>query len=1258
MSTAPPRHGDHGTRGVWIVIGTIAVVILAAWLLMRSPPNQENDPVRERRPPGGDQSQLKFSADDCQRLTELKNRALAHLERNAYESAIEILEPLAKQLPDEPAAIRNLVIARLMALDKGEDVPGLDEQLTRAREVEPDSPVPHRLAARAAIGRRLLATGQGNSAAAAKWETVALRELDAAIAKSPDDPSLWLEIAEIADNPADANVKSRKAEALKQAYAKAPGNLAVTTRRLVNQVEEHDPDVIETIAAARELFQPLAESVQQRARNLVTVKDLLDQAQGAAEKQDWNQATARIRTLHNVILPEDWCRSDNHRVHNRHVLEFVVQNFRSVDCPDPSTLASADRPALQFVRRAGDDALPAIDGSAVRELRIADFDLNGLADVLVLNANRLDVYGRDDLTKPWARLAGVDLPGGARGLLIGDLDREGVPTEKGMAARQRDKKPKADAGACQSADLDVVIFGSQGVLVFRNEMNQEGGLRQLVAVEQEPAFQSLVGVLAGLLVDFDHDGDLDLVLSTETGLSLWLNRGDARFYDVTARSQLPPGTLQATAFVAVDWDHDLDLDVLAVGLGSVPAGYLENLRHGQFRWREFEGELAALSPSATLSLLDDARGSWDVIAGGTSGLRRVGTRTSFEGSISGADLTEISKTVPIGTVTADWDNDSFTDLVAWNSNGCTLYRGLGQGKFQDESALFDAPPNQVTACAIGDLDGDGDLDLVVAERETVTIFDNDGGNKNGWVDVRIRGEEDGANGSVNQLGIGSLIELRAGPFYRKQVVTDQVTHFGLGKRDRADVLRVIWSNGVPQVILDPAVNQTICEQHLVIVSCPLLYAWNGLEFEFFTDLLWNAPLGLQLAEGVIAQPRAWEYLKIDGDRFQPRDGKYVLQVTGELWEADYFDHVELIAVDHPADVEIFSNEKVGPAEIAEFKVHTVRQPRTPVAARNARGEDVLEIVAKRDGAYLKGHTFNYCKGLTDDHFLELDLGDLKEGDLKDARQVSLFLTGWIYPSDTSIRVAASQNPNFPASKPPALWVPDAAGEWREVRPFMGFPGGKTKTIAVDLSGVFLTDDYRVRIVTNWEFYWDHAFFSVDEQPAPLQMTTLPVAAADLHYRGFSAVVPNPGWGPETYDYSRVNTEPNWPPMQGFFTRYGDVTELLKRQDDLQVILASGDEMTVTFDVPPVPLPQGWKRDFLLHNVGWDKDAVLNTVYGQTVEPLPFHGMSGYPYGPDEKFPETPAHQEYLRRYQTRTQPAPRFWRQVRDHAIDRTPSKK
>src|SRR5262249_29522038 len=278
---------------------------------------------------------------------------------------------------------------------------------------------------------------------------------------------------------------------------------------------------------------------------------------------------------------------------------------------------------------------------------------------------------------------------------------------------------------------------------------------------------------------------------------------------------------------------------------------------------------------------------------------------------------------------------------------------------------------------------------------------------------------------------------------------------------------------------------------------------------------------------------------------KPKDGKYLVQMTEELWEATYLDRMELIAIDHPADVNVFSNEKVGPPELAEFRIHTVRESKVPVAARDKHGRDVLDQVRSEDGVFMKGFDGEPRHGLVDEHYLELDLGVLDR-----PRQVKLFLTGWLCPASTSLNVGLSQDASLPAPRPPAIEVPDERGTWRLVPPFMGFPGGRTKTIVVDISGIFLTDDYRLRIVTNMEFCWDAVFFTVDEESAPFELTRLPVSSADLHCRGYSAIVARPGFGPDGYDYNRVTTAPKWAPMAGRFTRFGDVTELLLEEDDL------------------------------------------------------------------------------------------------------------
>jgi hypothetical protein len=144
-------------------------------------------------------------------------------------------------------------------------------------------------------------------------------------------------------------------------------------------------------------------------------------------------------------------------------------------------------------------------------------------------------------------------------------------------------------------------------------------------------------------------------------------------------------------------------------------------------------------------------------------------------------------------------------------------------------------------------------------------------------------------------------------------------------------------------------------------------------------------------------------------------------------------------------------------------------------------------------------------------------------------------------------------------------------------------------------------------------------------------------AADLHYRGFSKPFRKGGrYGPHWFDYSTVTTGPHWRDLVGNYTRFGDVLPLLLKPDDMYVIKNAGDETTIDFDATSLPeVPEGWKRDFLVHSVGWVKDGDLNTAHGQTVEPLPFHGMTRYPYGPDESYPTDPEHRSYLEKYNTR-----------------------
>jgi hypothetical protein len=87
---------------------------------------------------------------------------------------------------------------------------------------------------------------------------------------------------------------------------------------------------------------------------------------------------------------------------------------------------------------------------------------------------------------------------------------------------------------------------------------------------------------------------------------------------------------------------------------------------------------------------------------------------------------------------------------------------------------------------------------------------------------------------------------------------------------------------------------------------------------------------------------------------------------------------------------------------------------------------------------------------------------------------------------------------------------------------------------------------------------------------------------------------------------------------------------------MYVIMAPGDETTIQFDASSASaLPRGWKRDFLLYTDGWIKDSDLNTAFGTTVEPLPYHAVRSYPYAKGDAYPTDSAHQRYQRDYNTR-----------------------
>jgi ASPIC and UnbV. len=475
------------------------------------------------------------------------------------------------------------------------------------------------------------------------------------------------------------------------------------------------------------------------------------------------------------------------------------------------------------------------------------------------------------------------------------------------------------------------------------------------------------------------------------------------------------------------------------------------------------------------------------------------------------------------------------------------------------------------------------------------------------------------------------------------VVTDPSVHFGLGNRSKADVIRITWTNGVPQNIFSPGTDQALIEAQTLKGSCPFLFTWDGNEFVFVKDVMWRSALGMPL--GIMGGNTAYafpdasdDYLKIPGDLLKPKNGLYSIQLTSELWETMFFDKVQLVSVDHPDSVDVFVPEQFSPPPFPGNMQYQVKEKHIPVSAKDSQGNDVLSFIAEKDDKYLSDFKPDKFQGVTEMHDLILDPGEVGKN-----KNLLLFLNGWIFPTDASINVAISQSEKLKVIRP-FVQVVNEKGEWETVIENLGFPMGKDKTVIADLSGKFLSGDHRIRIRTNMEIYWDYIFFSDNISNAPVISTILNPVSANLHYRGFSHSYRKGGrYGPHWFDYSNVDKSRKWRDLSGNYTRYGDVLPLLTESDNKYVISNAGDETSIEFDSKVLPeLKKGWKRDFLIHSVGWVKDGDINTALGSTVLPLPFHGMKSYPPDVNDIYPSDAEHQRYLKEYNTRVVTADDF----------------
>ncbi|MEE8523533.1 MAG: FG-GAP-like repeat-containing protein [Thermoanaerobaculia bacterium] len=1007
-------------------------------------------------------------------------------------------------------------------------------------------------------------------------------------------------------------------ELMEQAVAASPDNLEIlySAYYLATTRSEEGGEF------ARRVLQRLAEL---RPENVVVMLQRAKQAVATGDRSTATGAVMRVGQLMWQIDP---------RFHR--ALEMANEALREDD------LAAARVPVqrLENVLK-----ISPMFQESLRELKTG---IQGIPVARLLDEPEPESFG-DPLEITFAATELAASPTAGRALAVGDFDGDEKPDvarirggenaelEIRLAAGGFEISGEHPAAGLEEllaadldndGDLDLIATGpGRGAVWLGN------GDGSFAAAEAELGLSAASGAALGV-IDFDIEGDLDVVVvgGSSAAADLYRNRLEGPLEQVGSRSFPRLQIQDATAVAASDLDRDGDLDLAIAHGGGVT--WLDNLRQGRFVDRTEDAGLdAAGGALSALAAADFDGDGWPdlIVAGqGLTAWRNLGGR--FEpwtpaGLAAAGELTAL--------LAFDADNDGRLDLAAAGPAGVTVMNRDTAGGFT--AVRVDGAPESASALAAADLDLDGDLDLVVAGPSGLHRLENRGGNGNHWLALRLRGLNKG-DSKNNHFGVGSLVEVKTGLAYQFREASGDVVHLGLGKQKTAEVLRVVWTNGVPQNRLQVAGDQRIVEEQLLKGSCPFLYAWDGSEFAFVTDLLWGAPLGLPVAEGAWASADPEELVRIDG--LADDDGVYRLRITEELWEAAFFDYSRLWVVDHPEDLEVASTLRVLPGQVFKERgladrVVASRELRPVAAAWDGRGRDVTATVAARDEVYADGYRESRYQGVAAEPWtFTFDLGEAP------AAPVRLHLDGWIFPTDASLNLALDQRTS-PPQVPPRLEV-EVDGVWRDLLPQMGFPAGKTKTMVLDLPAL-PPGASKLRIVTSLWLHWDRVVWTtVTADDEAIVRARLEPRLADLRYRGFSAMYRRAPNAPHVFDYARVRSETPWLPFPGRYTRYGDVRRLLADADDYSVILAPGDEIALEFDARELPPPApGFRRTLFLESHGWDKDADRNTFEGRHLEPLPFRAMSGYPWTEGESYPDTPGHRAYRRDWLTReVKPSP------------------
>ena len=812
----------------------------------------------------------------------------------------------------------------------------------------------------------------------------------------------------------------------------------------------------------------------------------------------------------------------------------------------------------------------------------------------------------------------------------------------------------------------------QTPLAGDNVMWRNNGNGTFFDATQDLGLSGSANSVAMVGTDYDNDRAVDLVLTGgERGATVFKNEreGMFRILEPWPAHQPPP----ANGVAVLDFDHDGWMD-LAFTHPDMPALTLWRNDHGQ-SFEQVKLPETNWARAYGVAAFDYDNDGWvDLVA--------VGETKDGKGEIK---------------LFRNLGPDGFKDVTA----------DVGLDKIQLK---------EPRAIITGDYDNDGAVDLLITQNHgPAVLLRNEGGNQNHWLRLALKGLADNKSAIGTKVEVFAGGNRQKFEIYGSNGYLGQNSPYlivGLGQSTQADVVRMLWPTGVLQDEINVAGDrqQNFLEIDRRGSSCPTLFAWNGKRYQFVADMLGAGVVGHWVGPGQRDIPRPVEWIKIDRDMVRERENPHFSQQRGEvghpaschpsqsegptnssvncigpspqraaaqddnslrtdndqrpttvlsfrfmepLEEAVYLDQVRLLAVDHPANEDVYPNEYFASnPPYPKFKVVVSRNARPPAGVWDDHGRDVLpDLQAHR---YIDDFALTQFLGFAKPHTLTLDLGQAYNGG-----PLWLLMHGEVEYFSANSMYAASQAGITAIA--PYVEAQDGHGNWKRVVDDMGFPAGGPRTMTADLTGKLPKGTRKIRITTNLQVYWNSILIDRTPQPAAREIprpadksaglrddaqrkltgadyrvAKVPLIRADLEHHGYPLKIEGTPPGNVNYIYEQASaTGPYTRPM-GTYTRYGDVLPLLTATDDKLAVFGSGDEVRLDFDPSNLPaLPNGWVRDYFFAANGYEKDMDFYAADGNYVAPLPFLSMGDYPYGPPKAFPLDDEHVKYLLEYNTR-----------------------